>query len=468
MLPKKQVVQLMPEERVTDKDAPDSSYQKTIDYLYGLQKHGIKLALSNSRTLMEVMGNPHKKFRSVHIAGTNGKGSTSAFLAGMLTAAGYRVGLYTSPHLVSFTERLRIDNVQISEQKVVELARRVREGSRGVPAADGVKALNPTFFEVTTAMAFSWFAEESVDIAVIEVGMGGRLDSTNVITPLVSVITNIDLEHTEFLGGTLELIAREKAGIIKLGVPVVTGAIQPSVVEVIEREAAAKHARVYRLTKDFMSQNISQDRTQVFDYRGMQASYTKMCIAMHGRYQVDNACLAIAAAECMRNEGIAIAEPSLRRGLEQTRWEGRLELVSQKPDIFLDGAHNPASAKRLAGAVREMKSAYRRLILVVGILSDKDYRGILAELVPLAEHVIVTRPQYSRAMDVQALASEIRELHSAVITTETVGHAIVKAGEISTADDLILVTGSLYVVGDARAVIVQDAGRSRALSGLKG
>src|SRR5512143_588394 len=448
--------------------SPDSSYQKTIDYLYGLQKHGIKLALSNSRTLMEVMGNPHKKFRSVHIAGTNGKGSTSAFLEGMLSAAGYRVGLYTSPHLVSFTERLRIDNVQISEQKVVELARRVREGSHGVPAADGAKSLNPTFFEVTTAMAFSWFAEESVDIAVVEVGMGGRLDSTNVITPLVSVITNIDLEHTEFLRSTLELIAREKTGIIKPCVPVFTGAIQPSVVEVIEQEAAAKHARVYRLTKDFIAHNIFHDRTQVFDYRGVQASYSKMRITMQGRYQVDNACLAIAAAECMRIEEITIAESALRRGLEQTRWEGRLELVAQKPDIFLDGAHNPASAKMLAGAVREMKSAYRRLVLVVGILSDKDYRGILAELVPLAEHVIVTRPQYSRAMDVQALASEIRELHSAVTTTETVGHAIVKAREISMADDLILVTGSLYVVGDARAVIVQGAGRSQALTGMKG
>jgi dihydrofolate synthase/folylpolyglutamate synthase len=447
---------------------PDSSYQKTIDYLYGLQKHGIKLALSNSRTLMEVMGNPHKKFRSVHIGGTNGKGSTSAFLAGMLTAAGYRVGLYTSPHLVSFTERVRIDNVQISEQKVVELARRVREGYCGIPAAGGEEALNPTFFEVTTAMAFSWFAERSVDIAVVEVGMGGRLDSTNVITPLVSVITNIDLEHTEFLGDTLELIAQEKAGIVKPGVPVVTGAIQPSVVEVIEREAAEKHARVYRLTKDFTAQNISHDHAQVFDYRGLQASFSKMCITMQGRYQVDNACLAIAAAECLMSEGITIDESAIRLGLEQTRWEGRLERVAQKPDVFLDGAHNPASAKMLAGAAREMKSAYRRLILVVGILSDKDYRGIIAELVPLAEYVIVTRPQYSRAMDIHVLSSEIRKLHSAVITTETVGHAIAKAREISTDDDLILVTGSLYVVGDARAVIVQDAGRSQALSGLKG
>jgi dihydrofolate synthase/folylpolyglutamate synthase len=200
----------------------------------------------------------------------------------------------------------------------------------------------------------------------------------------------------------------------------------------------------------------------------MQVSYNKVRITMRGRYQVDNASLAIAATESLRSAGITLAESALRRGLEQTQWEGRLERVAQKPDIFLDGAHNPASAKMLAGAVREMKSAYRRLILVIGILGDKDYRGILAELVSLAERVIVTRPLYSRAMDVQALASEIRRLHSAVVTAETVGDAITKAREAAAADDLILVTGSLYVVGDARAVLVQDAGRSQALSGLKG
>ncbi|HXY54486.1 MAG TPA: folylpolyglutamate synthase/dihydrofolate synthase family protein [Nitrospirota bacterium] len=446
----------------------DSSYQNTIDYLFGLQKHGIKLALANSHTLMQVMGDPHKKFRSVHIAGTNGKGSTSAFLADVLRAAGYRVGLYTSPHLVSFTERIRIDNVQISEQKVVALAQRVRDGYRGVPAADGAGALTPTFFEVTTAMAFTWFAEESVDIAVIEVGMGGRMDSTNVITPLVSVITNIDLEHTEFLGDTLESIAREKAGIIKPGVPVITGVAQPKVIEVIEREAASKRTPVYRLTKDFLLKNVRHDRTQVFDYQGMRASYNNVRITMHGRYQVDNASLAIAAAECMEVSGIILSEPALRLGLERAQWEGRLERVGRRPDIYLDGAHNPASAKMLAGAVQEMKSAYRRLVLIIGILGDKDYRGILAELVPLAERVIVTRPQYSRAMDVQALASEVQRLHSAVVTAETVGDAIAMARQTAGADDLILVTGSLYVVGEARSVLVREAGRSQQLSGLKG
>src|SRR5574341_2638011 len=184
----------------------DSSFRETIEYLYALQKHGIKLALSNTYALMEIMGNPHRAFRAVHVAGTNGKGSTSAFIAAMLRAAGYRVGLYTSPHLISFTERIRINSVPISEQRVVELAQRVRDGyQRTFPGGAG--AITPTFFEVTTAMAFTYFAEEGVDIAVIEVGMGGRLDSTNVVTPLVSVITNIDIEHAEFLGNTIGLIA---------------------------------------------------------------------------------------------------------------------------------------------------------------------------------------------------------------------------------------------------------------------
>jgi dihydrofolate synthase/folylpolyglutamate synthase len=445
----------------------DSSYRETIDYLYALQKHGIKLALSNSVTLMEIMGNPHRRFRSVHIAGTNGKGSTSAFIASMLHAAGFRVGLYTSPHLVSFTERIRINNVPITEAKVVELAQRVREGYQR-PSTGETAALNPTFFEVTTTMAFTYFAEEGVDIAVIEVGMGGRLDSTNVITPLATVITNIDLEHTEYLGNTLELIAREKAGIIKSDVPLVTGAVQPEVIRVIEREAAASRAPVYRLSQDFKPEHISSRREQRFDYRGIKAAYDQVTIAMLGGYQVDNACLALAAIECLRDAGIAVNEAALRRGLERARWEGRLERVAQKPDIYLDGAHNPASARMLAGAVTDMKRAYRRLVLVLGILGDKDYRGIISEIVPLADHVIVTKPGYSRAMDLAALSAEVRAVHRSVDMAETVNKAIVRAREIAASDDLILITGSLYVVGDARAAIVEHARKTPALSGLKG
>jgi dihydrofolate synthase/folylpolyglutamate synthase len=444
------------------------SYTETIEYLYGLQKHGIKLALSNTVKLMRLLGDPHRKFPSVHVAGTNGKGSTAAFIASMLRTAGYRVGLYTSPHLVSFTERIRINNALITEEKVVELAQRVRDGWYGAAAMDGSGDLSPTFFEVTTAIAFAYFAEENVDIAVIETGMGGRFDSTNVVMPLVSVITNIDLEHREFLGTTLDQIAFEKAGIIKPCVPVVTGAVQPEAVDVIEREAAAKNAPIYRLSRHFQPANIIPGTIQIFDYQGLANAYPALRIAMLGAYQVDNAGLALAAIECLRRSGISLDEHAVRHGLEQTQWEGRLERVASRPDIYLDGAHNPASAKKLSTAIRAMKPTYRRIILVIGILGDKDYQGVLSELVPLADHVVATKPQYSRAMDVVALSTEIKKLHASVDKAETLEIAIAKARVAALPEDLVLITGSLYVVGDARSLFFPGADRSGALSGLKG
>jgi dihydrofolate synthase/folylpolyglutamate synthase len=439
----------------------EEAYRKTIDYLYALQKHGVKLALSNSMTLMALAGEPHRKFRSVHVAGTNGKGSTSSFIAAMLQAAGYRVGLYTSPHLVSFAERIRINNMLITESRVVELAGRVRDIARKA-------SLNPTFFEVTTAMAFIYFAEEGVDIAVIEVGMGGRLDSTNVITPLVSVITNIDLEHTEFLGTTLTQIAGEKAGIIKQGVPVVTGAGQEETITIIEQEAAAHEAAVYRLSRDFTRGPVASQGGQLFDYRGINTAFERLRINMLGRYQVDNACLALATIECLRDFGVVVDEPSVRQGLERASWEGRLELVAHRPDIYLDGAHNPASARMLAATILDLRSAYRRMVLIIGILGDKDLQGITSALVPLADHVVVTKPQYSRALDSGVLASEIRKYNGSVETTETVSEAIAAARKAASPDDLVLITGSLYVVGDARVVLRPEADRSGSLSGLKG
>jgi dihydrofolate synthase/folylpolyglutamate synthase len=443
------------------------TYQKTIAYLFGLQKHGIKFGLTNSRTLMGLMGNPHRAFRAIHVAGTNGKGSTSLFIAAMLRAAGHRVGLYTSPHLVSFTERIRINNVPIAEERVVELAGRVRERSQGVPGEDG-SPINPTFFEVTTAVAFTYFAEEGVDVAVIEVGMGGRLDSTNVITPLVSVITNIDLEHTEFLGQTIEEIAAEKAGIIKPGVSVVTGASQPEAVRVIAARAEDNCSPLFRLAKDFHPENISRGRDQVFDYRGIASSHQNLRITMLGRHQIDNACLAVAAVECLRGAGIEISDTALRSGLGQAAWEGRLERVAQRPDIYLDGAHNPAAARALAASLKELRPSYGKLILVIGILADKDVKGVLSELLPLADHVVVTKPQYSRAMDVALLAERVKGLHGSVSATESVEQAVVRARQLASEDDLVVITGSLYVVGDARAAILGSADRTSGLAGLKG
>lgn len=443
----------------------DRSYQETIDYLYGLQKHGVKLGMSNTIALMEALGNPQKRFPSVHVAGTNGKGSTCAFLSSILSAAGYRVGLYTSPHLVSFTERIRINGSPIAESKVVELGRRVREAYRILASPSG-STLNPTFFEVTTAIAFSYFAEEAIDVAVVEVGMGGRLDATNVITPLVSVITNIDLEHMEFLGNTLELIAAEKAGIIKPGVPVVSGVRQPEVVHLIKTVSDAAGAPLSLLARDFKPGNIRSGKIQNFDYQGRGASWAGLMIQLVGKYQVDNACLALAAVEWLQETGMPVNEAAVRRGLEEARWEGRLERVSKNPDIYLDGAHNPASAKMLAAALKDLRLDYRQLVLIIGILGDKDVRGIISELLPLADRVIVTKPDYSRALDVALLAKEVRSLHSTVDSAQSLGQAIEKAKAAAGKDDLIVITGSLYVVGDARASIIQ--GPPPALSNLKG
>jgi dihydrofolate synthase/folylpolyglutamate synthase len=442
------------------------SYQETIDYLFGLQKHGIKFGLSNSIQLMGLMGDPQRRFHSVHIAGTNGKGSTAAFLASMLRAAGYRVGLYTSPHLVSFTERIRINGVPVTEERVVGLAERVRARYENVRFAEG-GPLTPTFFEVTTAMAFTCFAEERVDIAVVEAGMGGRLDSTNVVDPLVSVITNIDLEHTEFLGTTVVMIASEKAGIIKPGVPVVTGAVQPEVLAVIEQQARLAGSPVFRMPQDFGAEQATAGPEQEFDYRGIFARLPRLRIVMLGRHQVDNACIALAAAECIGKAGMKIPEAALRAGLADAVWEGRLERVARSPDIYLDGAHNPASAQVLADALRDLKRSYRRMVLVVGILKDKDYRGILDRLVPLADRVVVTRPNYSRALDTASLAAEISTLNSDVASTGSVAEAIDLARRETARDDFIIITGSLYTVGDARAAFRPGEGPGM-LRGLKG
>jgi dihydrofolate synthase/folylpolyglutamate synthase len=429
---------------------PRMSYHDTIRYLFDLQKHGIKFGLDTSIRLMHLLGDPHRRFQSLHVAGTNGKGSTASFLAGMLRAAGYRTGLYTSPHLVSFTERIRIDGRPIAEDRVVELADRVRRQTPGSAA--------PTFFEVTTAMAFTYFAEEGVDLVVAEAGMGGRLDCTNVITPLVSVITNIDLEHTEFLGATLEQIAAEKAGIIKAGVPVVTAVAQPEAVGVIGREAARQGAPLFLMPRDFSAVRTAPGPPQRFDYRGIAGDLRELAVSLLGKHQVENAGIAVAAIECASRSGVAVSEPAMRSGLAETVWEGRLERLAVRPDLYVDGAHNPASAAVLAEALRELKVGYRSLVLVLGILQDKDYDGIVGRLAPLADRIIATRPAYARALDAEVLASVVRRVHPSVVSAPAIGEALGRARAEASSDDLIVVTGSLYTVGDARSVLTGAAG----------
>jgi len=450
-----------------------SQFTDTVDYLYSLQRYGIKFGLENSYRLMDILGRPHESFHSIHITGTNGKGSTSAMIAGILKENGYRVGLYTSPHLVSFTERMRINGVPISESRVTELTRYIRNA---IAHTD----LKPTFFEFVTAMAFYYFACEKIDWAVVEVGMGGRLDATNVIMPEVSVITNISLEHTEFLGKTIPEIAFEKAGIIKANVPVVTAVTQPSALRVIKERAEVSGSQVHLYGEDFEGTLTCMDNTHLrFNYKGY-SDYRNLSLSLTGRYQLLNASVAIRVCEVLTVKGFLIYKDAIYKGLSSLNFEGRLEWVSHTPPIILDGAHNPQAAESLANAMKELFPK-KKVILVTGIMKDKDIEGILKPLIDISEKVILTKPKGERAASPEELKDSIRKLQTPsplvgegvlseqklrprlIATTTTVAQALELAKTLWKEEDVILVTGSFYTTGEAKEVL----GQSGVLSQLR-
>lgn len=431
-------------------------YKEAVDYLYNLQRYGIKLGLSNTLSLMDILGNPHQDFRSIHIAGTNGKGSTASMIASMLKASGLKVGLYTSPHLVSFTERIRVNGVTISEDRVADLVSTLN--SKLVT----LNSLSPTFFEFTTALAFQYFAEEDVDIAVVEVGMGGRLDATNVINPVISIITNIDYDHQEFLGVTLPEIAGEKAGIIKDVIPVVTADNLPEVRKIIEERCKIMESDLYISGRDFRIEEKLQTQDsrldpesssgQVFDYYGIKSIFRGLELSLLGHHQIVNASLALAATEVISPE-IEIEEAAVRNGLKETRWEGRLEVLSKNPTILLDGAHNNGAAQALRKALEEVfLPEHDRLFLIVGMMKDKDIRKFLNVLAPLAWEVIVTAADYERAASSAFLAREAERYNPTVTAIEKVSDALDYAEGKAHSQDLICVTGSLYTIGEVKGI----------------
>jgi dihydrofolate synthase/folylpolyglutamate synthase len=437
------------------------SYSETINYLYSLQKHGIKLGLQNISRLMSVFDNPHTSFISIHVAGTNGKGSTSAIIASLLKATGMKVGLFTSPHIVSFSERIRIDDKEISEQDVVELAEEVKD------KVESLEDFSPTFFEVVTAMTLLYFKRKKVDAAVLEVGMGGRLDATNIITPVVSVITNISYDHNEFLGNTLAEIAYEKAGIIKNGIPVVSSLQNREALEVIEKKTKEKNARLYLYNIDFFSTLKWETISEIcFDYH-INNSFRihNLHLPLTGEYQMQNASVAIRAAmialDSLRLSGSLSNENVsswIKKGLAETKWPGRLEMLKEAPLIIIDGAHNPAAADALSGAIKKIfLEKYKRIIILLGIMGDKDAKGIMQPLLPLASEVILTSPEYDRASPPERLAEiAISSGFSDVKVASTVKDALKMAEGIanaSTVPSLILVTGSFYTIGEAKEAL---------------
>jgi dihydrofolate synthase/folylpolyglutamate synthase len=426
-------------------------YDETVKYLYALQKFGIKLGLSNISKLLQVLGEPHRKFRAVHIAGTNGKGSTAAALASILQESGYRVGLFTSPHLASFTERIRINNEQISESEVIETAASIYKSIKSVE-------MNPTFFEFVTAMAFYYFAKNNVDWAVIETGLGGRLDATNIIHPEVSIITNISYDHSEFLGNSLSEITFEKAGIIKNHVPVVTSASQPAVIHQLSEITGRRDSDIHIFDRDFRGSLIDMDYNRiVFSYSGY-TGFDNLIAPLPGKYQLYNSCMALRAGELLRLNGATISDDSVRKGLLNMQIEGRLEWISESTPIIIDGAHNVQAAESLAETVKEL-FADKNIILVLGIMEDKDIKHIIKPLVRIAGSVILTKPDYERAAHPLKLREIIKDLacsntgSRSLTLTESVSEAMDCARNNCGKDDVILVTGSFYTTGAVKELL---------------
>ncbi|ACM20225.1 folylpolyglutamate synthetase [Geotalea daltonii FRC-32] len=413
------------------------TYQEILNHIYSLGRFGIRPGLDRITALLQALDNPQSTFKSVHVAGTNGKGSTSCFMASMLAEGGYRVGLFTSPHLISFTERIRINGMEIFEEDVVRLGQRVLSAA---PA-------ETTFFEMVTAMACLHFAEQKVDLAVMEAGMGGSFDATNALDGILSVITPISIDHSEYLGSSIAAIAREKAGIIKAGRPVVISSQEPDARGELEMRCRELDSPLYCCGRDFDAEWLENG----LSYKGGAISLAGLRPGLCGSYQKFNAAVALAAVEALGQAGFSMAMTAMSAGIEVAKWPGRMEMLNTSPRILLDGAHNPAGSAALAGALSEIPR--RRLLLIVGVMGDKDLGGILGPILPFADEVFAVAPLLPRALPAAELAEFCRRqglmAHDAGSVTAGLAAARSRAG----ADDLILVCGSLFTVGEARATL---------------
>ena len=450
------------------------NYSESLQYLLSLGRElaapsharAMKFDLANIRALSSQMGDPWKKFRSVHIAGTNGKGSTAAITESILRSAGIRTGLYTSPHLEHINERIRIAGANLSDQEFAEAFTRLHQLIEQMLSSGALPA-HPTFFECLTAMAFDVFARANVEIAVLEVGMGGRLDATNIVTPAVSVITQIDFDHEAYLGHSIEQIAFEKAGIIKRGIPVVTSAEDTVALEVIRRRAAELSAPIVEIDRAYCVELLASD------IRGSRAQISSrendfdatISVPLPGKFQVRNAVTALATVRLLAQNGVKISDAQIVDGITRVRWPGRLEQISAHPDVFLDGTHNPAGARELAAFLDE-NFAGRKIYLVFGAVRDKSVDEIASRLFPRAAKVFITAPKQSRAISPSALAEMTSDLASNLEVIPEPLDALERAIAAAIPDGVVIATGSLYLVGDLRRSWFARAASPSAKSGV--
>lgn len=435
------------------------TYEQAVRYLFTLgrelaspqQARAAKFDLENIRAVCSRLGDPESRFRSVHIAGTNGKGSTAAMLASISKAAGLRVGLYTSPHLLRINERIRIDGRDIADADFAASFERVHAVIEEL-LASGALAAHPTFFECVTAMGFDFFARQKVDLAVIEVGMGGRLDSTNIIVPEVSVITPIAFDHENFLGHSIEEIAREKAGIIKPGAWVVSAVGNDVAKGVVKQRAAEQDARLVEVDAVSRVSNLRAEDgcyrfTATTNLPGVASNEIKIRLPLAGRYQVQNALTAIAATRLLAERGFPIDDAAIANGLATVRWPGRLEKLKERPAVYVDGTHNPAGARELVAFWNE-QFAGRKIHLIYGAMRDKAVDEVAGLLFPRAANVILTQSRQPRALSAEALGAMTRHLADSVEVLPEPATALERALELAAPEDVVFATGSLYLVGD--------------------
>ncbi|MEK7400281.1 MAG: folylpolyglutamate synthase/dihydrofolate synthase family protein [Candidatus Poribacteria bacterium] len=434
------------------------TYEQAIEYLESFidyerlsapyDPNGWKL--ERVERLLELVGNPHLKLKVIHIAGTKGKGSTSAIVASILKSAGYKVGLYTSPHLVTFRERIVINDDMIPKEQVCEMVEYIKPYVEKLQKEDNVGILS--FFDVYTAIAMLFFEFEKVDFVVLEVGMGGRLDATNVVNPLVSVITPISYDHILILGDTLTAIAGEKAGIIKENGYVVTSPQEPEALKVIKDTCEKKNAILFQVGEDIIYEKTQTGAFSEFGVYGIFGKYDHLMVQLLGEHQIINATTAVGAIECLRFYGIKIPLAGIKSGMFNIKWKARVEVVQYNPIIILDVAHNSASAKALSDTIKKT-FGYQKLILIFGISLHKDVKGMGEYLCPIADKIILTKINNPRAMTPEAIKEELLDFCDDFIITQDTQSAIQIAKSIATPLDLICITGSFYLAGEAMRVL---------------
>lgn len=424
-----------------------SEYQKTIEWLFQVRRFGPDRTLEPSLRLAELLGNPQRQFKAIHVTGTNGKGSTSAMIASILHSAGYRVGLYTSPHLERFTERIVVDGKEISENDVVRLTSVIR------PLVERLneepERIHPLFFDIVTAIAFKYFEERHVDFAVLEVGIGGRLDATNIVQPLVSVITNISLEHTQVLGDTLLKIAYEKAGIIKPCSVLVTATQDDSVYALFEETCRSLNTEIHRVGGDITFRRLGGDlHGQSFEVNGLKGSYN-LYTPLLGGHQLYNASAAVGAVEALSRSNFDVSETAIARGFADVRWPGRLEVMQEHPLVVLDSAKDAEAMRALAEAVMELP--HEKLVAVVSISGDKNIPEMIRNLSRVVDRFIVTsHTVMGRAAERERIGKQAERMGKPWESVERVEDAVDRALTLVGFDDMILITGSVFAVGEAR------------------